>query len=233
MRAKVFILLFLLVLSINCYSQVKSFRFGVQVAPNLAWISPETKDYENEGAQLGFSWGLLADVTLTENYFINTGAFSEYLNFKMSYPDEKEIETETDTVTLTGAMHRKYKLQYIEVPLAIKLKTNQYGNVSYFGEIGLGTAFNIKAKSKDEFIPDGNNPTVSGDEVIKEEVTLMKESLIVGAGIEYEFDKSLVLLVELTFKNGLNNILKGENVLSGDDQIAHLRYFQLNIGLIF
>lgn len=231
MRAKVFILLFILVLGANCYSQVKSFRFGVQVAPNLSWISPDTKDYENDGAQLGFSWGLLTDITLTENYFINTGVFSEYLNFKMSYPDQ--VDTEIDTVKLQGIMHRKYKLQYIEVPLSIKLKTNQYGSVSYFGKLGLGTAFNIKAKAKDEFMPDEDKPNQNSEEIIKDDVTLMKESLIVGAGIEYAFDKSLVLLIELTFKNGLNNILKGQNTISGDDQIAHLRYFQLNIGLIF
>lgn len=229
MRPKVFILLLILILGVNCYSQVKPFRFGIIVAPNLSWISPDTKDYQSDGARFGFSWGLLTDITITENYFINTGVRSEYLNFRMSYPDE--VKTATDTTQ--GTMYRKYKLQYIEVPLSIKLKTNQFGSISYFGEIGLGTAFNLKAKSKDEFIPLSNSPAVDSEEIIKDEVTLMKETLIVGAGIEYAFENSLVLLCELTFRNGLNNILKGQNYNSTEEQKAHLRYFQLNVGLIF
>ena len=229
MRAKVFILLFILVLGVNCYSQVKPFRFGVTVAPNLAWISPDTKEYKNDGNQMGFSWGFIADVTLTENYFFKTGINMDYLNVQLEYSDS--IMTLTDSVS--GIMHRKHKLQYLEVPLTIKMRTNQFGKIAYYGEIGLGTAFNLKAKSKDEFFPKDDQNSINFEEDIKDDITFMKESLIFGAGLEYFIDNSTSIIIEVTFHNGLSNILKGENKISLETQRAHLHYFQLNVGIMF
>jgi len=229
MKAKVSILLFILFLGVNCYSQVKPFRFGVTVAPNLAWLSPDTKDYKNDGNHLGFSWGFIADITLTENYFVKTGINMDYLNVKLVYPDSMIVATSGTTDTIFGNTHRKYKLQYIEVPLTLKLRTNQFGKVAYYGEIGLGTAFNLKAKAKDQFEPTGDE----SESDIKDDIAFMKESLIFGAGLEYFIDNSTSLIFQITFHNGLSNILKGENNVSHETQRAHLHYFQLNVGVMF
>lgn len=214
-------------------AQVKPFRFGVRVAPNIAWLSPDTKNYENEGIQMGFSWGFMADITLTENYFIKTGFNIDYLNSKLSYPFEMTAG-DVMPVLIEGTLERKYNLRYIELPVTLKMRTNQFGNMAFFGEIGFGAGFNLKARGKDEFIPNDGTATTKSENDIKDDVSLFKGSMIVGAGLEYFIDESTSIVTSVNFNNGLTNILSGEDMIDpSQKQRANLYYFQLNIGILF
>ena len=225
MKIKVAWLLLGLIVALQGISQEKPFRFGFKVAPNIAWIAPDAEGYKNDGSKMGISWGLLADFALAENYFVKTGFSMDYLNGKLQLPYANESDT--------GTMNRKYHLRYIEIPLTLKMRTNKFGKTAYFGEIGIGTSFNIRAKSDDEFQPDTGTKTTS-EKDIKDEIALFKESLIVGAGMEYFLDESTSLVFELSFHNGLTNILTDYNTRYPDvKQNGKLNYFQLNIGLIF
>ena len=233
MKLKLHFAFLLIFISLNGFNQVKPFRFGVRVAPNIAWLSPDSKNYENEGAVPGFSWGFLADITLTENYFVKTGFSLDYLNAKMSYPHQQIIDDIVSAYTL-GTMQRKYNLRYLEIPITLKMRTNQFGKMAFYGEIGFGTSFNLKARSQDEFFPEDGSPSDQTENDIKDEITLVKGSLIVGAGLEFFIDESTSIVTSLTFNNGLTNILKGENsVDTSITQRANLSYFQLNIGIMF
>ena len=209
MKIKIVLLLFSAIIALQGITQEKPFRFGFKVAPNLAWIAPDSEGYDNDGAVMGFSWGLLADFALAENYFVKTGFSMDYLNGKLEFPYLND--------TVPGMMNRTYHLRYIEIPLTLKMRTNKFGKIAYFGEIGFGTSFNIRAKSDDEFQPDTGAKSTS-EEDIKDEIALFKESLIVGAGMEYFLDESTSLVFELSFHNGLTDILTGENTLYPDNQ---------------
>ena len=225
MKLKIAIFLFVLSLAFPGFSQDKPFRFGFKAAPNISWIAPDSKDYESDGIKMGFSWGLLADFALAENYFIKTGFSMDYMNAKLQFP----FATETDT----GMMNRTYHLRYLEIPLTLKMRTNKFGKTAYFGELGFGTAFNIRAKSDDEFEPDNGSRSTSEKDV-KDDIALFKESLIVGAGLEYFLDESTSLVFELSFHNGLTNILTGENTKDATIKQNGILYcFQFNVGIIF
>jgi len=72
------------------------------------------------------------------------------------------------------------------------------------------------------------------EEDISDEITFMKETIIIGAGFEYFFDQSTSLVVELTFNNGITNIFKGENTVDPNlKQKGYLYNFQLSIGVMF
>ena len=58
MKIKIVLLLFSAIIALQGITQEKPFRFGFKVAPNLAWIAPDSEGYENDGAVMGFSWGL-------------------------------------------------------------------------------------------------------------------------------------------------------------------------------
>ena len=226
------ILIIFLFFGIQSYSQVKPFRFGFKVAPNISWISPDSKSYSSEGASMGFSWGFLADITLTENYFVKTGFEVDYLGGKLSCPHTLVIPG--DTVSSTGTLNRKYNLRYLTIPLTIKMRTNQFGKIAYYGEIGFGTSFNLRANGTDSFDYNSGQSNYSSEEDLNDEVTFMKSSIIVGGGIEYFIDESSSIILGISFHNGLNNILKGANTVDTEiDQKGHLYYFQLTVGVMF
>ena len=90
MKHKIIILITFLLITFQGITQVKPFRFGVKLAPNLSWMSTDTEGYESDGMQMGFSWGFLADITLTENYFVKTGykgTLEDYIKLMDTNPE--------------------------------------------------------------------------------------------------------------------------------------------------
>ncbi|MCD4746226.1 MAG: PorT family protein [Bacteroidales bacterium] len=214
------------------FAQVKPFRLGFKLAPNLAWITPDSKDYKADGSVIGFSWGFISDFSLTENYFFETGFNVCYINGKLKYPDEQIISDDT----VTGALKRKYNLRYLEIPLTLKMRTNKFGSFAFYGLIGLGSSFNIRAKAKDEFTYDTGSieGSTDTDDDIKNDIKFMKESLIVGLGFEFFIDNSTSIIAGISFNNGFTNILKGENNVDPNiEQKAIPHYFEFNLGVIF
>jgi hypothetical protein len=217
------------------FSQVKPFRFGFKLASNLAWLSPDANGYKVDGSVMGFSWGFLSDFALTENYFVATGFSMDYLGGKLLYPHAKQVGQ--DTTLITGDLARKYKLRNLELPLTIKMRTNKFGDVAFFGKIGFGIDFNLNAKADDSFSYYSGVKKMSEtikDVNVKDEIVFLRSSMIFGAGIEYFIDESTSILLGLNFNSGMTNVLKGENVVDPSvKQKANLNYFQLNMGVLF
>ncbi len=203
-------------------AQDKSVRFGIKVAPNFGWINPDTKELKNDGARFGYTFGLMGDFMIgaNQNYAFATGLFLNNVEGKSTYPSDKQnLITES-------------KYQYIELPLTLKLKTNEIGYMTYYGQIGFGTAFNIRAKSDfDTFNERGEIVRVT-DEDIMDNTQLFKASLIVGAGLEFNFSGNTSAMIGVTYNNGFTNINKDIKV--GDKELkAKQNYLELSLGVFF
>lgn len=228
MKHKIILLTIIILFGFQTFAQQKPFRFGMKVAPNIAWISSDTEDYENDGTVVGFSWGFLADITLMEHYFLKTGFNFDYLNCKLKLPYDSISQELTG-----GSLFRKYNFRYLEIPLTMKMRTNQFGKFAFYGNIGFGASFRIKAKSKDEFVNEMDSSRHNEENDIMDEITLFRGSLIVGAGIEYFIDQSTSLVIDITYNNGLSNIFKGDNSVNDLKQKGHLNFVQFNVGIMF
>jgi hypothetical protein len=216
------------------FSQLKPFRFGLKVAPNVGWISPDSDGYEMDGSVPGFSWGFVSDFTITENYFFGTGFNVSYINGKLNYPHQQTIGE--DTVLVDGTLNRTYNLRYIDIPLTLKMKTNKFGSMQYYGQIGFSAGVNIKAKSQDEFSYMVGNiyENESSKHNISDEITQFKGSMVLGAGLEYYLDNSTSIIAGITYFNGLSNILKGDNTVDPMiSQKAVPHYIEITLGVIF
>lgn len=217
-------------------AQVKPFRFGLKVAPNVGWISPDSDDYLREGSVAGFSWGFISDFAITENYYVGTGFNISYLNGKYAYPHMiSEPVTDTTSIDYTGTMMRKTKLRYIDLPVTLKMKTNKFDAMQVYGQIGFSLGFNIKAKAEDNFSYQVEDVYMNQDDEIdiSDDVTFLKGSLVLGGGIEYYIDNSTSIVGGITYYNGISNILKGNNEVSGVKQKATPHYIELTLGVIF
>ena len=210
-------------------AQQKPFKLGLQIAPGLGWMRPDaTTGYESEGAMFGFTWGFISDFALTDNYFVSTGFNLLSNSGQIEFKDVKTIQD----VAQLGTTLRKYKLKYIEVPVTIKMKTNQFGAMKYYGQIGFGPAFNISAKAEDEFTYATGN--LNEDVSISDEIGLLQASLIFGIGTEYYIDKSTAISGSLMFRNGFTNLLDGSNAVDSTIKEKATPFtVQLCIGVIF
>lgn len=219
----------------QAFSQMKPFRFGLKVAPSISWISPDSEDYENEGSMAGFSWGFISDFTITENYFVGTGFNINYLNGKLAYPAlNPDSLIVGDSIPDPGMLKRKYNLRYIEVPLTLKMKTNKFDNLQFYGQIGFAMAFNIKARSQDVFIADETSDQYEDERDISDEITLVKGALLLGGGLEFYLDNSTSIVTGVMYSNGISNILKGDNTKNPIiTQKASAHYIELTLGVIF
>jgi len=226
----------LFVLALACspvamYGQGKlPMKLGLKIAPNIGWMSPGTKGYTSDGARFGGTVGFIGDFYFAENYAFSTGANFQFINGKLNYEDSIPVDDHNNFAD--GEVLRKYNMLYLEIPVMIKMKTNKFGRISYFGQIGLGTGFRIKAKVRDHVEP------LSGAAVDQQYeynygTTLIREAIIVGIGCEYHIDESSRIMVGVSYSNSLNNILTGTNNKTHLNEKSQLNFAELNIGFLF
>lgn len=226
MKRNLIALIIISALALSSYAQQKPFVFGFKAGGNIGWMKPDVKEYDSDGAKGGFSWGFIADFVLMENYSIVTGFDVVFLNGGLSMPDSIDGQG--------GTLVRKYKTKYIQIPLMFKMRTNEMGKLRIYGQIGLGTNFLIGAKADDEFTPDGGNAVSDEDVDIYDEMTFMRESLILGAGVEFNLGSSTNLIAGITYNNGFIDVLNGENNrYSWLNNKAYSNYVSLDIGIVF
>jgi opacity protein-like surface antigen len=65
------------------------------------------------------------------------------------------------------------------------------------------------------------------NEDIQDDIKIYKASLIVAAGMEYNFSGNTSLLVAVTYNNGFTDILKSKDVK------AMANYLELTVGIFF
>ena len=215
-------------------------RFGLKLSPNMGFATSETKELDADGAGLGYTFGLLTEfpVGTTGNYRFATGI--NLNNIIAKWKQDFKYQSEINGETKTKELNTDAKLQYLEIPITVRLMTNEIGYMRYYAQVGFGAAFNVRAKA-DMVVPNyydapADAYVASFEELKKEgiqsEINVFKASLIVGGGLEYNFSGNTSLLVGVTYNNGFTNIA---NFDVAPDKSADLRahYLELTVGVFF
>jgi hypothetical protein len=127
--------------------------------------------------------------------------------------DTTVLEFSKSKVTLLPGNPVVYKIQYLVVPIGLKLQTNQIGYVTYFTDLGLDPKIVISRKAD---IPSQNIT----DENASNELRLFNLSYHVTAGIEYSMGGSTALVFGLNFDNNFLDITK-DNGSQPADKVSH------------
>jgi hypothetical protein len=240
---KVYVLgLFLIMFGGSAFAQDKvagSFKGGLKINPSFMWLKTEPEQtgttIENVGAYFGFSYGVFGDYYFAENYGLSTELRIAHLGAEYNYtPMFDEMPSNPVKV---ATVNRNMDLQYVEIPVTLKMRTNEVGYMRYFGQFGFMPAINIKAKADDVYTMYDNSKIEENDKKIGKEVNPLALSLVIGAGVEYNLGGSTSLLGGITFNNGFTNLI---NKKEDDQSTRSLRnfnakpaYIALNLGVIF
>ncbi len=199
-----------LVLSFTGFSQ-SEFQLGLQLSPNISWLNPDSEGATSEGSSFGFSYGIIGDFNIADNYAFSTGITLLNMGGKLSYPDAPKVNQPISN----GRTEANIRMKYVQIPLTLKLKTNQIGYMKYYGQFGLAASINYDSKADTDFRNPGDSSIFSKSDVdFGDEINLFRGSLIVGLGAEYNLSGNTSILIGLTFDNGFTNILSGKSYAS-------------------
>jgi hypothetical protein len=209
------------------FGQFRAFVLGIKAAPSVSWLSTSQEDYNNEGSRIGFSWGVISEFYFAKNYALATGFNYIYHNGKISFPDLSPGNIPID-------LERQYRLRYLEIPVQLKLKTNEIGKLKYYGQVGLGLGVRTTSKARDEYNEGTGRSVVVDFRDVDNHTRLFRAALIVGAGVEYPIDNSTVLIFGVNFNNGFTNALKKNNAVNPDlEHSARPNFLEIQMGVIF
>ncbi len=229
-KFQLFVMLFAVIIIVMSTSGLhaqtfKNPKLGFRLAPNVGWMKPDAKLYENDGAVFGFSWGFVSEFPLAENYYLSSGFNIVFNNGKLKYPHKIDAD---------GMLYRKYNLKYLELPIVMRLRAPDLSGYIFYAQLGFGASVLLDAKAEDKFLPDTGPAVLFEKDKISEDMNLLKASLIIGVGVEYQVGSSSKLMVGLLFNNGFTNVLKGNNKAQpGIEHAGKPNFIELNVGFLF
>jgi len=195
------------------------FRLGLTAHPTFGFIKAENG--KGNGINLGFSYGLIGDFNFAENYSFSTGVTITTINGKSTEINVLPYHAGVSSVTPI-AYDLKYKMQYVEIPLTVKLKTSTIGNIRWFGQFGLSNDFRINARQDAK----AGGTTLADDVKSTDWTRFYRAGVIVAGGVEFDLAGKTSLVTGLTLNNGFTNISTGENNIRN-------HYVGLNLGVFF
>ncbi|MBK9454115.1 MAG: outer membrane beta-barrel protein [Bacteroidetes bacterium] len=171
----------------------QEFRFGPTITPVSSWWIVEGDLYVTSGNSLGFQVGATIDQTLgsSERFALVTG-----LNFNHVKLGFEEVTGGPDTVTSLKGW--TFKINSLDLPLLLKLRSDELGNTVLFAQYGLTLGFKL---TENISVNDGKN----GGEAF--EYLGLNSSLTMGVGIEQSIADDKDLVIGLHFQNGIRNTL--------------------------
>jgi len=221
---KLYSLICLLIIAQVGFAQ--KFHFGLKASPGLYWIATDASYTEPNGGNMGFNYGAIAEFGFTDNYAFATGM--DVSNKAGSYTYK----------TKTFSSNIDLNLQYLEVPLTIKMKTNEVGYFKYYGQFGLTVGFNLSGSYTGDvktLTSAGKDTTYIisktqfGSDSKSIDASLFRAGLLIGAGLEYNLAGSTSLLAGISWDNAFLDALETKN----NTPKIKLKGLLLNVGILF
>ncbi|PLX03941.1 MAG: hypothetical protein C0594_09805 [Marinilabiliales bacterium] len=227
MKKSALLIIAIMLISISGFAQKIS--GGLVVSPMLSWTKPEGPKYaENGKIKFGYNVGLLGDYNLGDNFAFSAGVVYNNYGGNIQYLDtiQKFITEDEQYDTILPNSIITYKMQFIEVPISIKGKTNEIGYITYFLRAGISPGFRYMSKAT---VENGVDDIVKG-----ETIPAFALSVNIGGGIEYSLGGNTKLLVEAVYAAGLTDIDKVDiGISETKNEKISLNHFDLRIGILF
>ena len=189
------------------------FKIGLQFSPALSTnrvvTESDTLSIDSDGSGLKFAAGAIIDIELTESYFFSTGLLLV----------SKRAGLEAASQNLSTK--EEYSLQYIQIPLSLKLFTNEVAlDKKIFFQVGGSLEFNVKEDPKQT------------SNIFIDDFKLFDSSLLLGVGMEYRMGVSTTAYGGFSYHRGLvNNI--ADHIAMDEGFILKSDYISLDLGVKF
>ena len=204
MKKNLLVIGLLLAMSLGATAQNEGFAFGFKLGPNFGWTGSTTGVAVSEGARTGFDVGVVAEYYFSDNYAIVTGVNVGFLGGHYSFENARMDSVAGFT---TFNVDRYYKTTIYEIPVMLKMVTNELGNapIRVYAEVGGGIGLAAKKVKVKDAIDGGSH----ADNWIttNKEFSNLRASLKIAAGAQYSLDESTRLFAGLYFSHDFINMV--------------------------
>ena len=207
-------------------AQSQGYHLGLQLAPNISMAEPRELSHEAIQSEAHFGYGFVFDAMLTDKYAIGTGVnvfynggITQHLAFQ---EDENGLFIE--------AVQLVQQQQYVEIPLTFKMRTNEIGYTTYFGQFGAGFGLNVRSEGSQKttsfatldslgsvmevvFSQPALEAAESEQVSMADRTRLFRPSMIIGLGAERRLTGSTALVFALRYNVGLRSQYEDFGVL--------------------
>lgn len=232
----------------NRVYETKRFRFGAFVAPTISYMKPTTdKSDDNNhlvssgGSKTGFTYGLMMEYWFADNY-----GFASGLHMNNAKGQLLTTHTAPNTPDAIRSSDIYYKLNYLEIPVNIKMRTDPIENFTFFGQAGFTLGINVGKKVNYNIIANNaagiaGSPIIGENEKLKGTLAISPVllSMNIGVGAEYPINNKLSGYFGFFFNNGFlpdvtnPSQYKISGVPEFKDANTRLNNFAFRLGLFF
>jgi opacity protein-like surface antigen len=205
------------IISIQAQSPV---RFSVHLDPQFSWFNTDVNAVDPEGSIFHLQAGLTMDYFFEENYAFSMGLSINNLGGNLQYADSTEFSSKGDVLLVEPGQTVKMNLQYIDIPLGLKLKTEELGYATFFLQLGFNPMININGKAST-----GDGAIDNQD--IRESIHRFNLGYHVGAGVEYQLGGSTAAIGGIRWSSGLTDVTNNDNANVKTNAIS------IHLGILF
>lgn len=207
------------------------FKFGFEASPFISWMSTDKKPVKSDGTNLGFQIVMNGEYYIRERYAIKAGLGLSFrnggnllhTNGGAIFPDS-DLSMPSLKDPLPPNTSVKYKLQYVEIPVAFRMRTQEFGYLRYFAELPMFIiGINSQARA-DLGVASGDNEDIGKD------TPFMNLSWGVGAGAEYAITSTTSLVGGIFYNQGIADVTSDSNA---DQSKAVLKRLVFRMGVMF
>ena len=207
-------------------------EIGLKVSPSISYLrtsSPSATSFQGESSKFSFGGGIFMDYFFGQNYAFNTGLFLTGKGGTISYQEPQLLGG-----LVTPRTTQKIAMQYLELPLTIKLFTNEVApDTRVYFQVGGSLAVPVQSRINgnknyvDTF--NGNNETSASSHVFA-----VDANLIGAVGAEYQLGLSTKFLAGISYHHGLVDLDRYFEKTRGFSDVAIKNsVFSLDLGLKF
>ena len=178
--------------------KLKYSRMGLYFAPTINFI--QTNSDAETKSNLGIVYGYALEMSLNENHYLESGFSICYKGGEITQKLSQEILNENGTTTpMISTINNDYKVEYITIPIFVKMRSREVGYFHYFARIGPSMNFRIKDLSTSQGnMSAGESRRVSFD-------------LSIFIGAEYSLGGKTSIGSSLFYTNNITNSITNKN----------------------
>jgi len=205
---------------ISLHAQTPPIKFNVHVDPQFSWFNSDDETVEPDGSIFHLQASLQMDYFFAENYAFALGVGINNLGGSLLYSDSTEFSSKGETLLVEPGQSVKLNLQYIDIPVGLKLKTEELGYTTFFLQLGFNPMIILNAKATSE-------DASMDKEDIRESVHLFCLGYHAGIGVEYKLGGSTALIGGIRWTSGLTD------VTDNDRANVKLNALSIQLGILF